>query len=76
MKLLQVKLCFFNSLACSRPDRLKDIANRFNLDQEAVLDNVLFARAYTSKYKSISVKFNVNYERFKIAIISYIIMYS
>ena len=34
----------------SRPDRLRDIADRFNLDQEAVLDNVLYARAYTSKY--------------------------
>jgi len=32
----------------SRPDRLRDIADRFNLDQDAVLDNVLYARAYTS----------------------------
>lgn len=35
--------------AASRPDRLRDIADRFNLDQSAVLDNVLYARAYTSK---------------------------
>ena len=34
----------------SRPDRLRAIADRFNLDQSAVLDNVLYARAYTSKY--------------------------
>ena len=40
---------------CSRPDRLRDIADRFNLDQNAVLDNVLYARAYTSKY-SISLQ--------------------
>lgn len=33
----------------SRPDRLRAIADRFNLDQNAVLDNVLYARAYTSK---------------------------
>ena len=33
----------------SRPDRLRDIADRFNLDQEAVLDNILYARAYTSR---------------------------
>lgn len=33
---------------CSRPDRLRDIAERFNVDQDAVLDNVLYARAYTS----------------------------
>ena len=30
-----------------RPDRLRPIADRFNLDQEAVLDNVLYSRAYT-----------------------------
>jgi hypothetical protein len=41
---------FVNSLTnvSSRPDRLKDISDRFNLDQNAVLDNVLYARAYTS----------------------------
>lgn len=33
----------------SRPDRLRDIADRFNVDHDAVLDNVLYARAYTSK---------------------------
>lgn len=32
----------------SRPDRLRDIADRFNVDHNAVLDNVLYARAYTS----------------------------
>jgi len=35
----------------SRPDRLRDIADRFNLDQSAVLDNVLYARAYTSEHQ-------------------------
>ncbi|KAL5018656.1 hypothetical protein ScPMuIL_004378 [Solemya velum] len=34
-----------------RPDRLRTIADRFNLDQEAVLDNVLYARAYTSEHQ-------------------------
>ena len=33
---------------CSRPNRLKEIADRFNLDHSAMLDNVLYARAYTS----------------------------
>ena len=32
-----------------RPDRLRPIADRFNLDKEAVLDNVLDSRAYTSE---------------------------
>ncbi|RLW00233.1 hypothetical protein DV515_00009090 [Chloebia gouldiae] len=35
----------------SRPDRLRDIADRFNVDHEAVLDNVLYARAYTSEHQ-------------------------
>ncbi|KAJ8319593.1 hypothetical protein KUTeg_002851 [Tegillarca granosa] len=35
----------------SRPDRLRVIADRFNLDQSAVLDNVLYARAYTSEHQ-------------------------
>ncbi|ETE65621.1 Meiotic recombination protein DMC1/LIM15-like protein [Ophiophagus hannah] len=35
----------------SRPDRLRDIADRFNADHEAVLDNVLYARAYTSEHQ-------------------------
>ena len=33
----------------SRPDRLREIADRFNLDHSAMLDNILYARAYTSK---------------------------
>ena len=40
---LDLYLCGF-----SRPDRLKDIADRFSVDHDAVLDNVLYARAYTS----------------------------
>ena len=35
----------------SRPDRLRSIADRFNLDHEAMLDNVLYARAYTSEHQ-------------------------
>uniref|UniRef100_UPI00358F2FEF meiotic recombination protein DMC1/LIM15 homolog n=1 Tax=Myxine glutinosa TaxID=7769 RepID=UPI00358F2FEF len=34
-----------------RPDRLRDIAMRFNVDADAVLDNVLYARAYTSEHQ-------------------------
>uniref|UniRef100_A0A8C4QEL5 Meiotic recombination protein n=1 Tax=Eptatretus burgeri TaxID=7764 RepID=A0A8C4QEL5_EPTBU len=34
-----------------RPDRLRDIAVRFNVDADAVLDNVLYARAYTSEHQ-------------------------
>lgn len=42
----------------SRPERLKDIADRFNVDHEAVLDNVLYARAYTSKNFPLFLKLN------------------
>lgn len=34
-----------------RPERLRSIADRFNLDQNAVLDNVIYARAYTSEHQ-------------------------
>ena len=37
---------------CSRPDRLRNIAERFGLDPTAVLDNVLYARAYTSEHQT------------------------
>ncbi|XP_058872391.1 meiotic recombination protein DMC1/LIM15 homolog [Acipenser ruthenus] len=43
------KIIFIDTENTFRPDRLKDIADRFNVDQDAVLDNVLYARAYTSK---------------------------
>ncbi|XP_039643189.1 meiotic recombination protein DMC1/LIM15 homolog isoform X1 [Perca fluviatilis] len=42
------KVIFIDTENTFRPDRLKDIADRFNVDHGAVLDNVLYARAYTS----------------------------
>jgi len=48
----------------SRPERLKDIADRFNVDHEAVLDNVLYARAYTSKNFPIFLKVELFYLKF------------
>lgn len=48
LKCVMKKSRFLNQWI-SRPDRLRAIADRFNLDQNAVLDNVLYARAYTSK---------------------------
>ncbi len=43
------KVIYLDTENTFRPDRLRPIADRFNLDQEAVLDNVLYARAYTSE---------------------------
>ncbi|KAI5103224.1 meiotic recombination protein DMC1/LIM15-like, partial [Silurus meridionalis] len=45
------KVIFIDAENTFRPDRLKDIADRFNVDHEAVLDNVLYARAYTSEHQ-------------------------
>ena len=41
--------CCVDLTNTSRPDRLREIADRFNLDHSAMLDNVLYARAYTSE---------------------------
>ncbi|KAK3090949.1 hypothetical protein FSP39_016006 [Pinctada imbricata] len=45
------KVVFIDTENTFRPDRLRAIADRFNLDQSAVLDNVLYARAYTSEHQ-------------------------
>ncbi|XP_069124873.1 meiotic recombination protein DMC1/LIM15 homolog [Argopecten irradians] len=45
------KVMFIDTENTFRPDRLRTIADRFNLDQSAVLDNVLYARAYTSEHQ-------------------------
>lgn len=42
------KVVYIDTENTFRPDRLRPISDRFNLDQSAVLDNVLYARAYTS----------------------------
>nr|XP_044621798.1 meiotic recombination protein DMC1/LIM15 homolog [Equus asinus] len=39
-------IIFIDTENTFRPDRLRDIADRFNVDHDAVLDNVLYARAY------------------------------
>uniref|UniRef100_A0A1B6GPJ8 Meiotic recombination protein DMC1/LIM15 homolog n=1 Tax=Cuerna arida TaxID=1464854 RepID=A0A1B6GPJ8_9HEMI len=45
------KVIFLDTENTFRPDRLRPIAQRFNLDQTAVLDNILYARAYTSEHQ-------------------------
>ncbi|XP_022095573.1 meiotic recombination protein DMC1/LIM15 homolog [Acanthaster planci] len=45
------KVVFIDTENTFRPDRLRDIADRFNLDHGAMLDNVLYARAYTSEHQ-------------------------
>jgi len=43
------KVIYIDTENTFRPDRLRPIADRYNLNQDAVLDNVLYSRAYTSE---------------------------
>lgn len=42
---------FLLILGTFRPERIKAIAARFGIDQEAALENILFARAFTSEHQ-------------------------
>ncbi|XP_026464589.1 meiotic recombination protein DMC1/LIM15 homolog [Ctenocephalides felis] len=68
------KVIFIDTEHTFRPDRLRPIAERFNLDQVAVLDNVLYARAYTSEHQYelldyVAAKFHEEAGVFKLLII-------
>ncbi|XP_061715066.1 meiotic recombination protein DMC1/LIM15 homolog [Cydia pomonella] len=68
------KVMFLDTEHTFRPDRLRPIADRFNLDQNAVLDNVLYARAYTSEHQAelldyVAAKFHEEGGVFKLLII-------
>uniref|UniRef100_A0A4X2K1U5 DNA meiotic recombinase 1 n=1 Tax=Vombatus ursinus TaxID=29139 RepID=A0A4X2K1U5_VOMUR len=68
------KVIFIDTENTFRPDRLRDIADRFNVDHDAVLDNVLYARAYTSEHQMelldyVAAKFHEEAGIFKLLII-------
>ncbi|CAH1274366.1 meiotic recombination protein DMC1/LIM15 homolog [Branchiostoma floridae] len=68
------KVVFIDTENTFRPDRLKPIADRFNLDHEAMLDNVLYARAYTSEHQMelldyVAAKFHEEPGVFKLLIV-------
>lgn len=68
------KVVFIDTENTFRPDRLKEIADRFNLDQTAMLDNVLYARAYTSEHQmelidNVATKFHDEPGIFKLLIV-------
>ncbi|XP_075891637.1 meiotic recombination protein DMC1/LIM15 homolog isoform X2 [Nelusetta ayraudi] len=68
------KIIFIDTENTFRPDRLRDIADRFNVDHDAVLDNVLYARAYTSEHQMelldmVAAKFHEEGGVFKLLII-------
>ncbi|CAG8505377.1 7994_t:CDS:10 [Paraglomus occultum] len=45
------KAAFIDTEGTFRPERIKAIAARFGIDQDAALENILFARAYTSEHQ-------------------------
>ena len=68
------KVVYIDTENTFRPDRLRPIADRFNLDQNAVLDNVMYARAYTSEHQMelldhVAAKFHEEPGIFKLLII-------
>lgn len=68
------KVIFIDTENTFRPDRLRGIAERFNVDPDAVLDNVLYARAYTSEHQMelldyVAAKFHEEGGIFKLLII-------
>jgi meiotic recombination protein DMC1 len=44
------KVLFIDSEGTFRPERIAPIAERFGLDAEEVLDNIIYARAYTTEH--------------------------
>ena len=45
------KALYINTEGSFRPEKLKPIAERFGLDPDEVVSNVLYARAYNSDYQ-------------------------
>lgn len=46
------KAAYIDTEGTFRPERVRDIANRFGLDPEEALDNVIYARAFNSEHQS------------------------
>ncbi|VDM48608.1 unnamed protein product [Toxocara canis] len=68
------KVIFIDTENTFRPDRLRQICDRFNMDHEAMLDNVLYARAYTSEHQTelldyVAAKFHEELGVFKLLIV-------
>ncbi|CAH1155443.1 unnamed protein product [Phaedon cochleariae] len=68
------KVMFIDTEHTFRPERLRPIAERYNLDQNAVLENILYARAYNSEHQfellnSVAAKFHEEPGIFKLLIV-------
>ena len=72
------KAAFIDTEGTFRPDRLREIATRFGLDPEEVLDNVVYARAFNSEHQMelitlIAAKMAEEPGRFRLLIVDSII---
>lgn len=45
------KVIYIDTEGCFRPERIASIAKRFNLNEQDVLDNVAYARAYNTEHQ-------------------------
>lgn len=49
------KVAYIDTEGTFRPDRVQAIAERFGVDKDAVLDNIMYARAYTRCVQSLLI---------------------
>ncbi|VDM97742.1 unnamed protein product [Thelazia callipaeda] len=68
------KVIYIDTENTFRPDRLRQISERFPINQEEMLDNILYARAYTSDHQMelldfVAAKFHEELGIFKLLIV-------
>jgi meiotic recombination protein DMC1 len=72
------RAAFIDTEGTFRPERLRKIAERFGLDPEEALENVIFARAFNSEHQSdllanLSAKFSEEGGRYKLLVIDSVV---
>jgi len=45
------KVAYIDTEGTFRPDRIRAIADRFGIDNDAALENILYSRAYNSEHQ-------------------------
>lgn len=68
------KAIFIDTENTFRPDRLRAIADRFNVDHSTVLENILYARAFTSEHQmemldQVAAKFHEEAGAYKLLVV-------
>lgn len=72
------KCAFIDTEGTFRPDRIREIATRFNLDPETALDNILVARAYNTEQQCelldrLAVHFSEEPGRYRLLVVDSVI---